>query len=189
MQCGPGSTDRINSFALVSYVPGRLGDFMTQLREELVMGCVARSHVTVLPPRPVCVEPQVAEAQIRAGLSRFEPFTIELGKIRTFQNTAVVFVEVCSGREQLVAMHDYFNQDGLAFAEPYPFHPHITLAQGFPPEQVRDIYDMALRRWQEALPAREFLVDSLTFVQNTVGNRWLDLADCTLGKESVLAAR
>ena len=45
----PALGDRINSYAVVSYIPGALGEFITRLREELVKGCVAQSHVTILP--------------------------------------------------------------------------------------------------------------------------------------------
>ena len=69
MFCDPDMSDRINSYALVSYIPGRLGDFITKLRQDLIAGCVAQSHVSILPPRPLQVDPQVAADEIRAGIT------------------------------------------------------------------------------------------------------------------------
>ena len=46
-----GDVERINSYAVVCYIPGALGEFITRLRESLVPGCTAQSHVTILPPR------------------------------------------------------------------------------------------------------------------------------------------
>ena len=42
MQCDPPGTDRINSFSLVSYLPGQLGEFLTALRRELIADCSRR---------------------------------------------------------------------------------------------------------------------------------------------------
>ena len=63
------SSDRINSFSLVSYIPGPLGEFITNLRQDLVSGCVAQSHVTVLPPRPIEVPIEEAEDALHQSLS------------------------------------------------------------------------------------------------------------------------
>ena len=45
MFCDPDMSDRINSYALVSYIPGRLGDFITSLRQ--VRGRRCRPYVLV----------------------------------------------------------------------------------------------------------------------------------------------
>ena len=97
MRCDPVLTDRINSFALVSYIPGRLGDFITRLREDLVQGCVARSHVTILPPRPLHVDTNTATEQVRSGLAPFNAFELDMPRIRVFEQTAVVFCEIGKG--------------------------------------------------------------------------------------------
>ena len=55
---------RLNVFALVIYIPDPLGRFLDDLRTELVPGCNPHAHVSVLPPRPLAVDWQVAE---RAG--------------------------------------------------------------------------------------------------------------------------
>ena len=43
----------INSYALISYLPEPLAGYLDSLRCELVPRCQARTHVTVLPPRPL----------------------------------------------------------------------------------------------------------------------------------------
>src|SRR3954454_18712899 len=99
MVCDPENTDPINSFALVSYIPGRLGDFITTLRQDLVPGCVARSHVSILPPRPLRVDRQTAAEHVRAGLAPFSAFEVDMPRIRVFEQTSVVFCEIGLGRD------------------------------------------------------------------------------------------
>ena len=108
-------TDRINSYALVSYIPGRLGDFITRLRQDLVAGCVAQSHVTILPPRPLEVHPQIAAEEIRAGLAPFSSFELDMPRIRVFEQTSVVFCEIGRGREELFELHEAMNKGGSVF--------------------------------------------------------------------------
>jgi 2'-5' RNA ligase len=184
--CGPPSTDRINSFSLVSYIPGNLGDFITRLRQELVRDCVAQSHVTILPPRPLFIEPKAAEEEIRERVAPFAPFPIRISRIRVFEQTSVVFADIGEGRQSLFEMHSALNTNDFAFDEPFGYHPHITLAQGVPPEQIPQLYETALRRWKESAPGNPFMIDSLTFVQNTVENRWVDLVECELRGEAAV---
>ena len=174
-------SDRINSFSLVSYIPEELGDFITGLRQVLVPGCEAQSHVTVLPPRPLSVEQTDAEDALRRWLEPFPPFRIEIGDVSVFEETSVVFAEIGTGRDELAELHTALNAGPLWFDEPYSYHPHITLAQGFSPEKLRELYSIAATHWQQFSLNRSFVVDSLTFVQNTVANRWIDLAECELG--------
>jgi 2'-5' RNA ligase len=186
MQCDPEPTDRINSFSLVSYIPGHLGDFITDLRRELVADCVAQSHVTVLPPRPLFIEPGAAEEEIRERVAAFSPVRIEIPRLKVFEQTAVVFADVGEGRDELLEMHKALNVAGFHFEEPFPYHPHITLVQGIDPDRLYEFYNRAVSRWMAARVERSFLIDTLTFVQNTVGNRWIDLAECALRGEAAV---
>lgn len=186
--CNPPTSERINSYSLVSYVPGRLGEFMTRLREELVAGCVAQSHVTVLPPRPLLIDPQLAGEEIRERVIGFPPVFIDIPRIRVFEQTSVIYADIGEGRAELYQMHKALNVPPLAFDEPFSYHPHITLAQGIAPELLPELYETAFRRWQEFTFERSFVVDTLTFVQNTVENRWVDLVDCELRGEAAVPA-
>ncbi|HYO82639.1 MAG TPA: 2'-5' RNA ligase family protein [Bryobacteraceae bacterium] len=172
--------DRINSFALVGYIPGALGEFITELRRELVSDCVAQSHVTILPPRPLSADPESAVQDLRVRVAEFSPFEIEMPHIRVFEQSSVVFAEVQRGRSDLHELHDAFNTGVLHFDEPWHYHPHVTLAQGLPPEAVCEVYELARRRWTESAPTHSCIIDRLTFVQNTAANRWLDLEDYEL---------
>jgi 2'-5' RNA ligase len=187
MRCDPQATDRINSYSLVSYIPGRLGEFITRLRQELVFGCVAQSHVTVLPPRPLFIDSHDGELELRERVASFEPFRITIPGIRVFEQTSVVFADISEGRKELIEMHDALNSGGFFFEEPFPYHPHVTLVQGIQPEHLYEFANLAQRQWEENVGSATFLIDTLTFVQNTVQNRWIDLAECALRGEAAVA--
>lgn len=176
---------RINSFALVSYIPDPLARFLDNLRRELVPSCFLRAHVTVLPPRPLQVSPAVGWDAICNAAKDFKPFDLELGEIDIFPISDVIFVGVRAGTESLRAMHETLNQDGLEYAEPFPYHPHVTVAQNLQPDQLDEFYEIARRRWKEYREAREFRVERVTFVQNTRRDVWLDLGECGLGTREV----
>jgi 2'-5' RNA ligase len=181
MQCGsPDPERRVNSYALVSYIPGKLGDFITGLRQELVSKCVARSHVSILPPRPLSDPAEVAADQVRATLAPFQAFELDMPRIRVFEQTSVVFCEIGAGRERLFELHDAMNSAALWFDEPFDYHPHVTLAQGVSREELPEIYETAVRRWAESAPESRVTIDTVTFVQNTADNLWIDLEDCEL---------
>jgi hypothetical protein len=173
--------DRINSFALVTYIPNPLGEFLDNLRKELVPECGFRSHVSILPPRPLIKTEQAAYDQIEMECRRTPRFRIEAGNIRVFPVTNVIYIEVATGEEELRQMHDSLNSNALHYAEPYFYHPHITLAQQLPPDRIVEAHELASRRWCEYEHLRGFDVDVITFVQNTVANRWLDLSELRMG--------
>jgi hypothetical protein len=57
------------------------------------------------------------------------------------------------------------------------------------PEELPALYETTVRRWKEAGLNTWFVVDTLTFVQNTVENRWIDLAECALRGEAAVSLR
>ena len=175
---GSSGADRINSFSLVSYIPGRLGEFLNQLRQELVPGCHALAHVTVLPPRPLEIGAAAGE-YLAPLIEEFPAFDIEILGVCKFDLTDVIYAEIGLGKSTLEAMHAAMNSSELFFKEPYPYHPHITLAQNMPVDEVAERFEQAKLRWQDA-PTRSFEVNALTFVQNTVANHWIDLLRCEL---------
>lgn len=172
-----GAGNAINSFALISYLPEPLAGFLDSLRCELVPRCTAKSHVTVLPPRPLSSGlPEKAWSDLNDSLNGFPPFRVELGSIEVFENTNVIYLSIGAGYRELVQMHAALNQGPLQFCEPYEYHPHVTLAQQLTKDQVEAASALARRRWREFAYSHSFTVDRLTFVQNTVENRWADLA-------------
>ncbi len=179
--CSPGNgAQPVNSFALVTYIPHPLGAFLDQLRRELVPDCIPRAHVTILPPRTLSVTPEYAWRRICEQLADFPAFEIEPGDVEVFENTAVAYIAVGKGWQELIRMHAALSQGELWFPEPHPYHPHITVAQDFAPDQLCEIAARARRRWAEFRYPRRFPVDTVTFVQATADNRWLDLAHCRL---------
>ncbi len=176
MLCDGGEQEPINLFALVTYIPDPLGHFLDDLRRELVPGTAPHSHVTVLPPRLLSVPPAEAIAALRRWIFEVGPFEIGAAQVEVFPGSDVVYIEVGQGREDLYRMHQAMNVGPLAFQEPYPYHPHITLAQDLTHQQSIELAEMARRRWSQYPYQRAFTVESLDFVQSTDRKVWLDLA-------------
>src|SRR5262249_44855014 len=97
-----------------------------------------------------------------------------------FPKTSVVYLEIGNGREKLLEVHGELNRDALGYAEPYAYHPHVTLAQEIPNGAVHAAAETANRQWLDFDHPKSFLVDELTFVQNTLSNQWRDLASIQL---------
>jgi 2'-5' RNA ligase len=74
------------------------------------------------------------------------------------------------------------NAGALEFEEPFPYHPHITLAQEIPHQEVPAIYELARRRWQEYRGRGVFRAERTVFVRSTLDNCWIDLAEYRLGQ-------
>lgn len=165
----------INSFALVAYLPSPLGAFLDRLRKELVCECRAQPHLTVLPPRPLLCPPEDAWKELTARLQEIPPFLVELGDVQVFPVTQVVYLSVIAGGAELKRLHTMLNTGRLAFEEPFEYHPHVTLAQDLEAGGVAASAEVARARWREFPQRRGFTVDRLTFVQNTLGNLWIDL--------------
>jgi 2'-5' RNA ligase len=139
MHCPPSGAERIDSFALVCYLPGALGAFLDRLRTELVSTCVARSHVTILPPRQLVAAEAQAARQISDRVLDYPPFHVELGKVEIFPATKVIYLSLNAGGSHLEELHDSLNSNSLFFDEPYIYHPHVTLAQGIDYADVPDV--------------------------------------------------
>lgn len=178
-QPSPDQPLRINCFALVAYIPGRLGEFLDQLRCDLEPNSQApRAHLTLLPPRPLAanVTAKDAERFLSSALLDLPPLEVYLGGIEQFPVTNVVYVAVDGGFMQMRKTHGMLNTGPVCFAEPFHYHPHVTLAQGMDEATSAAVYRAAVQRWAEYRGPRQFTVDSYCFVQNTSANRWVDLA-------------
>jgi 2'-5' RNA ligase len=176
-----GERAAINSFSLVAYLPEPLAGFVGQLRRELVPDCRARAHITLLPPRPLFCPTDAALAHIRQALHSFQPFQVQFGEVRSFPKTNVVYLSILRGLKELEALHQILNHGEAGCQESYPYEPHLTLAQQIDPGAMAPAGELVSRRWEEFPHERSFLVDSLTFVQNTSDNVWMDLAETQLG--------
>ena len=92
-------------------------------------------------------------------------------------------------REEVVKIHDQLNRDALAFPEPFPYHPHITLAQELPPGRAEEVAAKARAYWRAFPHSRRFPVERLTFVKNIALNKWQDLDAVELQKQRHLLLR
>ncbi len=177
--------ERLNIYALVIYIPDPLGRALDDLRRELVPHYNPHAHVSVLPPRPLAVDWRIASEQVRALAESWAPFEVELTALRCFPVTDVLYLEVGAGAAELRRMHEAMNRDVLDFEEPFPYHPHVTLAQEVPHDQVAALAGIAEARWKEYRGPRSFRAERAVFVQNTMDNRWIDLAEYSLGAIAV----
>jgi len=173
----------INSFCLVSYLPEPLAGFLDRLRSELVPQCHVKAHLTLLPPRPIFSSVDDAWRELRDKLQDFASFRVALGEVKVFDGSDVVYIAVGLGSSELSKMHRSLNTGELEFQEPFPYVPHITVAQD--PANVAAALETARRRWSEYSGAHEFTVEKLTFVQNTLENQWVDLAGCALDHSNI----
>jgi 2'-5' RNA ligase len=183
----PNSLISGQQFALVSYLPDPLAEFLDSLRSELVPDCTARSHVTILPPRPAQCGPKQALKEIRKNARQFDPFTLRLGEICLFPVSNVVYIEIDAGREKLFEMYRAMNNGGLSYQEAYPFCPHITLAQRLEPEQAQAALEKAQREWKAWQFSRGFQLETLHFVESYDGKCWRDLDTAVLQPHPVFS--
>jgi len=110
--------------------------------------------------------------QLSRRLERSPSFQVGLAEVEMFPVTDVVYLALRDGRDCVESLHHELNSELLSFNEPFPFHPHITLAQQMPPGQAPDALELARRRWREWRGGRSFAVDHLTFVRNANCDTW-----------------
>ncbi len=131
----------------------------------------------MLPPRPLATGlPEGAWEDLSDSLDRFPPFRVELTSIEIFPGTNVIYLSIGAGYRELEKMHAALNQGPLKFAEPFEYHPHVTLAQKLSPDAVAPAFAHARARWRDFAYSHSFMLERLTFVQNIVDDRWADLA-------------
>lgn len=184
MSSGAGGATPPNWFALVTYIPEPLSSFLDDLRRELVPAYAPRAHVTILPPRPLAVTTGTVVEKLNAEVVDLTAFEIEARSVEIFPNTAVIYIGLSAGRGELQRIHDRLNNGPLGYDEPYPYCPHITLAQDLRPEEVPHLFEKARRHWSEFQGDRSFPAGTMTFVKSTNQNSWLDLAHWSLNAVS-----
>ncbi|HEX8985685.1 MAG TPA: hypothetical protein VF767_09645, partial [Bryobacteraceae bacterium] len=91
----------INSFALVTYIPGELGAFLDELRRDLVPACMPRAHVTILPPRPLSAPKELAVEELDAEIRELASFEIEARSVDVFWKTSVIFLALGTGAAEM----------------------------------------------------------------------------------------
>ncbi len=171
----------INQYGLVAYIEGKLGDFLLKLRQEIVPGCMLRSHVSILPPRPLAGSEAEAAQFIQASGRHHAAFQVDLSQVEVFPGSNVIYIALATGVAGLHAMHAELNANALRYVESYLYHPHITLAQELLSEAERaGALQLCQARWNEYAGPRHFPVETLTFVRNDGACGWLDLSEARL---------
>ncbi len=175
-------------YALVAYIKSPVGEFVENLRQELHPELPhLAAHLTLLPPRPV----QGTEAEALQLLARtcgqVEPFEMTLGEMCSFApTTPTVYICVAHGASRLRELHDQLNQQALAFAEEWPYIPHLTVVKMATERAAEKAVAIARERWEKYSGSRCILLDQLTFVREDAPNCWVDLAPVPLGGSLVL---
>jgi 2'-5' RNA ligase len=172
-----------NCFAVVGYVPQPLAGFIDRLRRDLEPECPARAHVTLLPPRSLTCSPEAAWGQLRENLKRQHAFRVELQQVKKFELTDVIYLSIGSGFEELERIHRKLDFGLCRFNEVWGYCPHITLARPSENNGVPAKFELASQRWSEFKQPRDFLLEQVTFVQNTWGDHWTDLEHYRLAPE------
>ena len=172
-------------YAAVAYVRSPVGSFVEELRREMHPSHThADAHITILPPRTLCSEPQALE-QLQKWCQTLPAFEVTMGDVETFVPvTPTVFLRVARGAYRLRELHDKLNQDALYFKEPWPYMPHLTIAKMDTIEEAGKVLEIARQRWQRYEGPRTVRIESLTFVKG-MGERWLDVAETPLGGVTV----
>ena len=170
-------------YALVAYVRSPVGEFVENLRRELHPALPhLGAHITFLPPRPLKGTENAALQLLERVCGQVEPFVATLGDVETFvPTTPTVYIRVTHAASQLLELHEQLNADALAFAEEWPYIPHLTVVKMETEEAAHQALGMARERWSQYSGSRRILLDRLTFVREDAKNCWVDLAPVLLG--------
>jgi 2'-5' RNA ligase len=95
--------------------------------------------------------------------------------------TPTVYIRVADSAERLCELHKQLNTQALAFAEEWPYIPHLTIVKMATELAAKQALGIARDRWQRYSGSRRILLDRLTFVREDAQNCWVDLAPVPLG--------
>ena len=174
-------------YALVAYVKSPVAEFVESLRRELHPSLPhLAAHLTILPPRLLRGTEAVALQELERICGEAAPFEVALGDVETFVPlNPTVYIKVAHAAERLCDLHDRLNAANLAFAEEWPYLPHLTIIKVAAEELAQDALVTARERWSHFAGSRRVLVDQLTFVREDMQNCWIDLAPVPLGQHLV----
>lgn len=178
-------------YGVVAYVKNALGRFVEELRREVDprYGHLP-AHLSVLPPRCLLGSESEARSTLEELCLDQQPFEIALGDVESFvPRTPVVFIQVAHAAYKMRELHDRLNTGPLLFEEPWPYMPHLTIIKSEQPEHAQEVLAGIRRRWADYQGSRHILIEELTFVRQTQGPHWEDLALIPLGSSLASKAR
>lgn len=125
--------------------------WVTQLTEaRLALGDEAAhnvpAHVTLVPPLAVNIsDREQIVRHLQKVASQTRPFRIRLCGTGSFRPVSpVVFLDVAQGRAECETLADEIRSGPLFYQPRFPYHPHVTLAQGVGESAL----DTAESRWE-----------------------------------------
>jgi len=104
-------------------------------------------------------------------------------EVKVFQRSDVLYLSIGEGAEGLKNLHEKLSIGRLRFLEYFDYHPHVTLAQFIPSDQVTKASEQAAEKWKTYTGPRRFLLDRVTLVQNTRHNHWRNLQEFLLSAQ------
>jgi 2'-5' RNA ligase len=160
-----------------------VGEFVENLRRELHPALPhLAAHLTLLPPRLLQGTEDAALQVLARICGQTEPFEVTLGDMGTFvPATPTVYIRVALAASRLRDLHDRLNTQVLAFAEEWPYTPHLTVVKMPTEEEAEQVLAIARERWRHYSGSRRILLDRLTFVREEAQHHWIDLAPVPLG--------
>jgi hypothetical protein len=182
--------------SVVAYLPEPLEEFVDGLRRRLNPRFADwRAHVSILPPRLLFRAPELSQAllpslpsledlldPLREHCLLLDPFEATLSEVQTFWPVnGVVYLSISRGADRLAELHSQLNSGGLARVEPYPFVPHVTIAQELDEAETHAALREASLEWARYAGTPSFRVESLSLVRQEPDQRWTDLAPIILG--------
>ena len=173
------------NYSVVAYLSGELRDFVDGFRKRLNPRFADwLPHVSILPPRPLQATQEETVQEIQRRCAQRKPFRVGINGVSTFWPVnGVVYLSLSFGSQLLVELHDALNCCGLECVEPYPYVPHVTIAQELDEVGTQAVIEEVSRRWASFAGERVFRLESLSLVQQTLENSWVDLATLTLGNQ------
>jgi 2'-5' RNA ligase len=160
-------------FALVSYLPDPLGSQVDRMTQTLPESGLRQAHITILPPRPLQVPLEEASRYTREILDRFAIFDVELGLVKRFPATNVLYLDLTEGYEAVHQVHDALNTGPLTFEEQFEFHPHLTLAGPLAAGVVDQVQFEAERLWGSIKGKEKFTVREIVALWAEAGQKTL----------------
>ena len=127
-------------------IPAPWGEELTRRRAEAgdPQAAYTPAHVTLLGPTEIADDALGAvEKHLEKVAVAQQPFTIQLRGTGTFRPiTEVVFVTLAVGISECGLLAEAItSSDDFERGSRFPYHPHVTVAQDVPPEQLDAVFD------------------------------------------------
>lgn len=125
-------------------------------------------HVTLLPPTAVAAdEMDRIETHLADAAAAHHPFVMHLSGTGTFRPLSpVVFIQIATGVSDCEVLEHQIRRGVLARELEFPYHPHVTVAQGIADEGLDDAYEGL-----SGFVAR-FRVDGVVLFSRDSDGRW-----------------